>query len=134
MRTACEREVIALHQFFEDWFLKETHPQGMTRFSEVMAPEFHIIWPNGMATDLPQLVERLQQSKGCFAGRDFQITITLRDYKALGKDFCLLMYEEWHHLDGESTGRLSSAVFGRDLSCPESVRWFHVHETDLPSK
>ena len=45
---------------------------------------------------------------------------------------CLVTYQEWQHLSGTATGRLSSAWFRARSDTPHGVEWLHVHETWLP--
>jgi hypothetical protein len=45
---------------------------------------------------------------------------------------CLVTYEEWQHLSGTASGRISSAWFRARSDTPHGVEWLHVHETWLP--
>lgn len=138
MEQRCENEVVELHRFFQDWFNGVLPPteEAFERFSSVMADEFVIISPNGELTERDELVERLRAAHGIWRrlSRPGRIWIeNLRVRHRVG-DQILVLYEEWQEMDGESRGRLSTALFRLRETAPNGVQWLHVHEVWLPDQ
>ncbi|MFT4539575.1 MAG: hypothetical protein ACI835_002022 [Planctomycetota bacterium] len=128
MHQACEREVIALHRFFQEWFagrLPDT-PQAFTRFANVLASDFEIIVPDGMRIDRATLLGRLQTAHGS----DPESRIWIENFvcRSIRVDLVQTTYEEWQMSDGLPRGRLSSALFRQQSELPEGVEWIHLHE------
>ena len=127
----CTREVIALHQFFEDWFkgiLADTD-ENYARLTAVLHPTFHIINPNGTITDYPDLVAGLRQGHG--SRPDFRLWVEKVMVRPLSPTLALVTYEEWQEIAGKVTARVSTAVFQQAANTPHNVQWLHVHETWL---
>jgi hypothetical protein len=41
----------------------------------------------------------------------------------------LATYEEWQVIEGETRGRLSTALFRNREGTPNGIEWVHLHET-----
>jgi len=136
METRCEKEVVELHRFFQDWFNGVLPPteEAFRRFDVVMADRFMIISPEGVPAEREELIERLRQAHGIWrqTGQPGRIWIeNLRVRHQVGQQV-MVLYEEWQEIEGESRGRLSTAVLQRRDGTPNGVEWFHVHEVWLP--
>ena len=49
-------------------------------------------------------------------------------------DHAMVTYEEWHRRRGETSARLTTALFCREETAPSGVAWLHAHETWLPGQ
>ncbi len=111
MEENCKKEVIALHQFFEDWFSAKLaqNDENYERMTAVMHPDFHIAGPDGRMMDYPTL------EKGLWAGHnsrpDFKLWVENVQTRPLSNDLALTTYEEWQTIEGKTTARLSTADF-----------------------
>ncbi len=135
LKEACHREIIELHQFFEDWFkgtLAQTEA-NFDRFAHVMGEGFVIISPDGRVTEREPLLTGLWQSHGIWQEKgDGRIWIQNIHLRQQTQNLALATYEEWQAVSGEQTARLSSVLFARQPDLPNGVAWLHVHETWLP--
>lgn len=136
----CHREVVELHQFFEDWFLAKLDDTdaAFDRFSSAMADSFQIVPPSGFMSDIDRLNVRLRSAHGAWTGPDGNgtgwIWVSAVNTRPVAghDDLCLVTYEEWQEREGVARGRQSTALMQRDESAPGGVLWLHVHETWLP--
>lgn len=128
------REIHELHQFFQEWFngsLADSD-EGFARFSDVLAPGFTIVAPDGVERGRDVILDTVRAGRGSDVGariwiEHVQIRHTLRET-------IVATYEEWRRSAGQTPkGRLSTVVFGRDESAPNGLVWLHVHETWLPA-
>lgn len=136
MEKDCIVEINELHRFFVDW-LTGTLPntdRDFARCAAVLAEDFIIIDPRGEVTARQTLLGQLKAAHGARAGTNPPFAIRIKNPRLLHQweDHALLSYEEWQ--DGASgtqgtTGRISTALFGRDRSAPTGVVWRHLHET-----
>ena len=138
MEQRCNDEVVQLHQFFQDWFNGVLPPTDVAfgRFSSVMAEGFVIISPNGELTERDELLERLQAAHGIWRemSRPGRIWIENLQVRHQVGNQVLVHYEEWQEIEGESRGRLSTALFRRREGAPNGIEWLHVHEVWLPEQ
>ncbi len=133
MDDACKKEVIELHQFFEDWNqgkLAKTEDQ-FRRFSGAVAKDFEIISPGGGSMSTTEILGRVREGHGSSRGTDFRIWIESYRSRPIGDGILLVTYEEWQSQGGKDIGRISTAVFRRESRAPNGVVWLHVHETWL---
>ncbi|WP_420644153.1 hypothetical protein [Candidatus Leptofilum sp.] len=126
----CEKEIIELHQFFQDWFNGEIPEEDdiFARFSAVMADGFYIVSPNGRLTLRTPLVENLRQLHANSHSNPGKIWIQDVQIRHQSEDLILATYEEWQEFNGETTSRLSSVLFQVDDSAPNGLAWLYVHE------
>lgn len=138
MKERCEREVVELHQFFQEWFKGDlaNSDESFTRLSSVIAQGFSIISPQGKKVSRDSLLNTLRDAYGAYSGddRSFRIWIKNFDVAFVAKDVLLATYEEWQDLDGEENSRTSTVLFHRNESTPNGVEWIHVHETMLSQR
>ncbi len=137
MQARCEKEVLELHRFFQDWFngVLEPTDEDFARFRDVMAEGFVIVTPGGSLREREALVSRLRSAHGSWR-RDGQPAGRLwienvRFHRREGA-LALVTYEEWQETGDGTRGRLSTALFRPREDAPNGVEWLHVHETWLP--
>ena len=71
MDERCQKEVIELHQFFQDWFngKLESSDESFKRFSGVMEKSFEIISPDGGRMTRAEILGRVRGGHGVNQGR-----------------------------------------------------------------
>ena len=137
--TAAQREVVALHEFFEAWFRGAIpdSDKSMGRLDGALSPQFQIIDPDGnMTCGRDRLLQRLRTAYAIHRDDDKPFRICIRNIEsfALPDGLVLVTYEEWQEKDGQAKGRASNAVMRPDTRAPGGVEWLHVHEKWLPEK
>lgn len=136
MDRQIQQEIKALHQFFQDWFngtLPRTE-ESFVRFSSVMGSDFEIVSPQGQLVARSPLLERLEAAHGIYRDQPCRIWVENPRVRQVAADLWLATYEEWQDREGQTRGRLSSALFQARSTAPNGVIWRHVHETWLPEK
>ena len=129
MESTCRKEIIELHQFFEDWFtghLPKTEA-AFSRMDEVMGKEFIIIMPQGRKVKRAPLLKGLYDAHGAQPG--IRIWIENVQLHAADRPLVVAEYEEWQQTDGAPVSRYSTAVFREKEHTPNGLEWVHVHET-----
>jgi len=134
------KEIIELHEFFEDWFrgdCKNTDNVFEKRLMSRMDIDFYIVLPSGDCFYGEQFWPEMRKAHG--TNPDFKIS--LRNFVRklqIGRKTVVANYEEWQKDAANSkpanNGRVSTAVFVSDSKAPNGVKWVHVHETWLPKK
>ena len=132
MPPAIEREIVELHQFFQDWFnaVLPNTDAAYARFEDVMALGFHIIAPNGTLSTRDSILRSLRGIHG--ARPDVSIWIEAVQLQHSGDDWHLATYQEWQHEGDKTTVRLSTVLLQHKANLPNNLQWLHVHETWLP--
>lgn len=123
--SAFESEVRELHSFFVRWFAGTAEPSEVERL-DVLDSSFHMVGPDGHLLDVDQVRSAIVESYGLRSMRIEIRNVQVHPTAPSGT------YEEWQTIDGELTGRISSAVMSGDPSSPNGLRWMHLHETWLP--
>jgi RimJ/RimL family protein N-acetyltransferase len=135
MRKNGEKEVVELHQFFQDWFngsISNTDEQ-FARFADVMADSFGMVPPNGRFVTRTPLLAGLRGSYGRSQQSPGRIWIENFVTRQTGPDWLLATYEEWQTFDNNTTSRLSTVLLQEHETAPNGFIWLHVHETWLNS-
>jgi hypothetical protein len=126
-------EVIALHQFFEDWFVGR-EGTDYSRLDSALAADFEMVTPGGAVVTRGPLVEQLRGAFGRWKDSPQKIEIREIAGLTLGGGWTLVRYEEWHlPEEGEAVGRVSTAIFRSREDAPRGVEWVRLHETWIPS-
>ena len=128
---ACRREVIELHQFFQDWFTGTiaNEPASFARFADVMSSDFEIIGPSGNHVRRAALIEQLRAGYAVHAKKAFSISVENVQVRMLTTDLALVTYEEWQTKGETRDARRSSALLRSQDGTPNGWVWVHVHET-----
>ena len=129
MITRVENEIIELHRFFQDWYNKQLSPtdENFARCSDVLHPNFTIIFPSGDQMRRQALLESLRNAHGSHT--NIQIWIKRVQVLHQNEGLVLATYEEWQENNRQVKSRLSTVLFQQAPTTPNGVRWLHVHET-----
>lgn len=135
---ACAREAVELHDFFRDWLtgaLPRTS-EVFERFRGAMGDGLMVISPRGTVSVRDDILTEFEGLHGELASKAGQFEIAVENFRCIRSlgETLLCTYEEWHRLDGESSARLTTVLYGRNPDAPLGVEWLHVHETWLPGK
>jgi hypothetical protein len=136
MQAQCQREVVELHGFLVNWMTGAVprSAAAFARFADVLADGFALISPRGEITERRALLRELEAAHGAHRTDDVGFRVEVREFRHRRTEgaLCLVTYEEWQHVSGTTTGRISSAWFRARSDTPHGVEWLHVHETWLP--
>lgn len=135
MSARCHQEIIDLHRFFVDWFAGQLPrtDAAFARLNDVLAEGMVLISPAGAIQRRDQILSWIGGAYGTRkeATPPFRIWIEqFQLHHQVGR-LALVTYEEWQEIEGETTARLSSALFREKEGTPHGVEWLHVHETWL---
>jgi len=132
IEARCRQEVVALHQFFQDWYrgrLPNTG-QSFARLANVLAKDFLIIGPDANQIGQPALLDALREAHG--SKPSFKIWIENVRLHRYENGLALATYQEWQQSQGsDPTARLSTVFFKDKAGLPNGLAWLHVHETWL---
>jgi hypothetical protein len=123
-----EKEIVELHQFFEDWFngVLPLTAEAFERMSVVMEPEFSIVMPQGRRMEREPLLNGLF---GLHGRRPIRIWIENTRVLSERETMAVVEYEEWQEEGGKITSRYSTVVFRKKTGTPHGLSWIRVHET-----
>ncbi|MEM6762898.1 MAG: hypothetical protein AAF615_08475 [Pseudomonadota bacterium] len=132
----CANEAVRLHEVLEDWLIGRPPrtAEAFHAFSSVIGKDFVVISPKGTVTEYAPLLEEFESLHGQLAHKEGAFRISVKNFRPvrqLGEALCAT-YEEWHELDGKTSARLSTAIFGPREGLPHGAEWLHIHETWLP--
>lgn len=131
----CSREIVELHQFFQDWFagtLPDTD-DAFARFAAVLHPDFHIVGTSGRVLDRAAILALVRDGHARSAGAEPPFVIEVRNVKwrsAVDGGY-VLTYEEWQGRGKADAGRTSTVLLRPTSTGPNGLQWMHVHETEL---
>lgn len=128
----CQTEINELHQFFQDWFngIIPATDENFVRLSMVLDQNFVIISPGGKLTKRDSLLDGLRNAYNTRSR--CKIWIENVQFQRLAGDVVVTTYEEWQQDSaGPPAGRISTALFKKNVHTPNGVSWLHVHETWL---
>lgn len=128
LAAGAAREVIELHARFVDNFTGRS--RDFSRCAAVFSPELEMVTPEGRRCGHAEIMENLKNAR---ARTDFRIVI--HDIRPIRGDdsTILLQYVEEQYRDGETTRRLSVALFEAAREAPCGVRWRYLQETWIES-
>jgi len=135
LAEACEREVVTLHEFFEDWFAGrvEKADAAFDRVRDALGDEFEMVAPSGRTVGRESVITGIWEVHGRDTDADpHEVRVEDLRVRYVREDLCLVTYEEWQRGPDAETGRQSSALLRRDETAPNGVEWLHLHETWLP--
>lgn len=124
----CSTEVDEFHRFVERWFAGTI--DDPRRLEASLAPDFHIVTPQGTIRTRDGLVEDVVGTHAAYADVEFEITIGAFEPRDVTDDRCLATYEERRSIDDRHETRVATALFRR-ADAPNGVEWVHVHETGV---
>jgi hypothetical protein len=124
LSPSAAREVVELHALFVDLFTRRS--RDFSRCDAVFSAKLEMVTPEGRRVTRAQIMEGLKRAR---ARADFRITI--HDIRPIREDgeSVLLQYIEEQYRDGETTRRLSIALFETASQAPLGVVWRYLQET-----
>lgn len=132
--AAATREVVELHDFFAAWLRPDAGaPQDVGRLEQALDPEFRLIGPDGNSRTREAVVAWIAGARGS-RGAAFRLEVS--EFRPVWQSDAaiLLEYVETQYGHGQSTRRLSTALFCRAPSAPCGVAWRHLQETWLQAQ
>ena len=131
VETTPREEIVALHDFFVDWYRGRAGESDFETFEATLAPGFELVSPDGEVVDRPSVIEWIRESRGQYEAEPAGITIRAVEPVFERDDLVLVRYEE--HQSGAlgETVRLSTALLEGDADAPRGWVWHLVHETWL---
>lgn len=135
LESRSRAEVVALHQFFTDWFCGRlpATDESFARCEQALDASFQLISPRGALDARAPLLASIRRAHGRRA--DFRIWIEDFAWRPLiAGQLGLATYVEWQEADGQISSRMSTATMAADSSAPGGVVWLHVHETWTPAE
>lgn len=130
--TDYRTEIESLHAFFVDWYTGVADSDAFDHLETALAPTFEMVTPDGEVHDREAILEGIRESYGTHDPGSFSIDIRNVETVEQYGEVTLVRYEEWQD-HGETTGRLSTALFGpaRDSAGERTVEWRYLQETWL---
>jgi len=131
---ACRQEIETLHEFFVRWYRGELADEEFERVERALAPAFVMVGPDGSITERDAILASIRDGYDTYDPDACGIDIRNVTPVEIREDRALVRYEEWQTMDGETTGRLSTALFGPgdgDAATDSGVEWRYLQETWL---
>ena len=124
LAAAAAREVVELHALFVELFTGRL--RDFSRCEAAFSPSFKMVTPEGRLVTRAGILAGLAKAT---ARADFRIAI--HDIEPVREDAgsVLLRYIEEQYRDGETTRRLSIALFETAEDAPLGVAWRYLQET-----
>ena len=126
------REIVELHQFFEQYFWGLIDADDVGRLEAALAPEFTIVGPGGDESTRADTIAAVRRAHA----HTSQLKIEIHDARLLidRPESLVARYVEHQETGAVTTDRLSTVVFARDAGAPNGLRWLAVHETWSPDE
>jgi len=131
MKQQAVNEIVALHQFFQQWYRGELSADAFDRFEQALDAEFLIITPDGNVLSRARILDAVRLQ----AGTDTSVSLEIRNVETVVVDdsVAVFRYEEWQSSASDAPrGRLSTVIFRRQHTGDNGLSWLQVHETWLP--
>ena len=124
-------EIVELHRFLEEWFRGDmpADTTAAARIESTFALQCELIARIGVIDRSASLQERLTQAHGSWP--DMKIWVDKFVPIWVADNLALVRYEEWRRFGGQTTGRVTSALFQNAPNGPNGVQWLYIHETWL---
>lgn len=129
--STCEDEIVALHEFFVEWYAGSIPREQFKRLEQALAPDFEMIPPDGERRSRTEVLEGIRTSYSRNSLDEFDIDIRHVEMIHQHGRCATVRYEEWQDNRAEQTGRISTVLFQEDPQAPGGVRWLDLHETWL---
>jgi hypothetical protein len=124
LASAAGREVEELHAAFVELFTQRS--RNFSRCEAAFAVDFTMVTPDGRRLDRSAILSGVKAAR---ATADFVIGILDLAVIREADDWVLLQYVEQQYRDGQTTRRLSAALFTADRAAPCGVVWRYLQET-----
>ena len=124
LASAAAREIVELHALFVELFTGRS--RDFSRCEAALSPHLEMVTPEGRLVNRAQIMAALINAT---ARADFQIAIQAIAPVRDDAGSVLLRYIEEQYRDGETTRRLSIALFETASDAPNGVAWRYLQET-----
>ena len=124
LASAAAREVVEFHAALIDLFTGRS--RDFSRCAAAFSPKFEMVTPQGRLVSRAQVLAGLDKAT---ARADFRIAIHRIEPIHEDAESVLLRYIEEQYRDGETTRRLSTALFETASDAPCGVAWRYLQET-----
>ena len=123
LAAAAAREVVELHALFEELFTGRS--RDFSRCEKAFSARLEMVTPEGRLVARAEIMERLQRA------RARELRVAIHDVAIVREDAesVLLRYIEEQYRDGETTRRMSIALFENASDAPLGVAWRYLQET-----
>lgn len=132
IESLVEKEIVELHEFFEGWFSGRLTGNEISVLDDVIHDEFVLITPHADQIDKSSLKEIISSNYGKII--DQKIWVENIRIRSIFDGVILATYNECQKKNNVETCRLSSALFKKDPSTRNQIKWFHLHETFIEKK
>jgi len=135
MRERCEREILTLHEFFEQWFTGAV-PVDRTVFARLesaLAGEFRYILPAGRMLRRQEVLDGIFDAYGAHRQARIEIRNIVWPAPPEGR-LGLVVFEEHQWLGEDYDARFNTALMRYAPEAPQGVAWVHLHETRQAAK
>ncbi len=127
-RATIGKEIVRLHDFFQDWF-NDDGDRSIEEFADALDARFFIVSPLGAVSNHKEIVAIVANSRGRGPVGIRIENIELR--RSDGSGLHVATYEEHQQRPDESAVMISTVGLAVDTACPGGYRWLFVHETWL---
>ena len=124
--TSVQKEVIELHQFFQDWFNGKLKKDRFNQVDQVIAQDFELIHPDGNKLSREQIISSIRDGQSTRTDMDMWVEDIFT--RRVG-ELMFSTYYEVHRENETIKRRISSALFSYAPDTPNYCQWLHVHET-----
>ena len=131
MKERVKKEIIRLHQFFQDWFsgkVERSRELFDLNVSSHFDSSFEFVIPDGTHMTKTQTVASLRSAYGY--DPKFKIKVRFKSFRKIEKNTYLVVYEERQVDEGKKNRRLSVAVV-RHSNKAGGLKWLHCHEAPI---
>ena len=125
----CRREIVTLHEFFEEWFRGERSPGAFERLENSLGDGFEQVTPEGTVIDREEVCRLVRDAYDRYDDEAFAIDIRGVEPIATHETRALVRYEEWQTSSEGTSGRISTAWLAAPGGDPNAVEWRHLQET-----
>ncbi len=125
-RETFEREIESLHDFFVGWYAGTLDQDAIGRLETALGSEFQMVTPDGTRHDRAAVIAGIREGYDRDEPEVFDIDIRNVELIERFDEHALVRYEEWQTTTDETTGRISTVLFGETA---DSLVWIDLHET-----
>jgi hypothetical protein len=132
--ATCEKEVVRLHRFLEEWFngQVENSEEQLSRFSDALHPGFETISPKGKASNPALATSELRGAYGLWRSQDAgpgKLRIENFELRYRTGHAAVVSYDEMHQSHGRRRSFKVTAVLQLRWGQAEGIEWMHLHRS-----
>ncbi|MGH3700437.1 MAG: DUF4440 domain-containing protein [Pseudonocardiaceae bacterium] len=126
-----EQSIKDLHDIIKNWVSGkvEKTTTELSRFAELLTPDFTIISPSGTLANLDTILREIEDAYAKLPG----LVIEIENFNliATNANLAVASYEEFQQWPGGANRRHSTALFVSQTNSERDYLWRHIHETWL---